>query len=205
MTPPSRPELPREFVAAHKRRRMMDAMAELCAEQGYEATKVADIVRRAKVARKTLYDNFAGKEELFLACFDTTVAEAEAAVDASCDAAGPADGSAWGPRMEAGLEAFLAFVAANPAAAQLCVVSAQGASPVAADRYDEAVERFVTRLRDSAPAGANRPQTLEEALVGGLAWIVHQQIRGAGAGSAAELLPELREFMLTPYQGVARG
>ena len=42
-----RPELPREFVASHKRRRMMDAVAELVAEKGYEATKIADIVRRA--------------------------------------------------------------------------------------------------------------------------------------------------------------
>ena len=67
---PTRPELPREFVAVRKRRRMMDAMAELSAEQGYEATKIADIVRRAGVARKTLYDNFDGKEEVFLAAFD---------------------------------------------------------------------------------------------------------------------------------------
>jgi AcrR family transcriptional regulator len=199
--PPQRPELPREFIAAHKRRRMMDAMAELCSERGYEATKIADVVRRAKVARKTLYDNFAGKEELFLDCFDTTVAEAEAAVNAACEAAG----SAWGSRMEAGLEAFLAFVAANPATAQLCVVSAQSASPIAAERYDAAVERFVIRLRDSAPAGANRPQALEEALVGGLAWIVHQQVRAAGAATAPQLLPELREFMFAPYQGVAKG
>ena len=58
----TRPQLPQEFVAAHKRRRMIDAMAELCAEQGYEATKIADVVRRAHVARKTLYDNFSGKE-----------------------------------------------------------------------------------------------------------------------------------------------
>jgi AcrR family transcriptional regulator len=200
----SRPELPREFVAAHKRRRMMDAMAELCGENGYEATKIADVVRRAKVARKTLYDNFAGKEELFLACFDTAVSEAEEAVDAACDAAGPADGTAWGARMEAGLEAFLDYVAVHPDAARLCVVDAPGAFPASATRYAAAVDRFVTRLRDSAPAG-ERPETLEEALIGGLAWIVHQRVRGAGGTGAGDLLPQLREFVLTPYQGVAKG
>ena len=77
----TRPQLPQEFVAAHKRRRMIDAMAELCAEQGYEATKIADVVARAHVARKTLYDNFSGKEELFLAAFDATLADADAAVE----------------------------------------------------------------------------------------------------------------------------
>ena len=40
---------------------MMDAMAELCSERGYAATKIADVVSRAGVARKTLYDNFSGK------------------------------------------------------------------------------------------------------------------------------------------------
>ncbi len=43
---PVRPELPREFVALHKRRRIMDAIAELTAEQGYDSTKIGDIVRR---------------------------------------------------------------------------------------------------------------------------------------------------------------
>ena len=82
----TRPQLAQEFVAAHKRRRMIDAMADLCAERGYEATKIADVVRRAHVARKTLYDNFSGKEELFLAAFDTTLVDAEADVAAACDA-----------------------------------------------------------------------------------------------------------------------
>src|SRR6202012_5459531 len=94
----ARPQLPPEFVAAHKRRRMIDAMAELCAEQGYEATKIADVVRRAHVARKTLYDNFSGKEELFLATFDTTVAAADAAVVEACDSIDSAD---WEERAEA--------------------------------------------------------------------------------------------------------
>ena len=44
---PTRPVLPKEFVAVRKRRRIMDAIAELSAEQGYEATKIGDIVRRA--------------------------------------------------------------------------------------------------------------------------------------------------------------
>ena len=70
-----RPELPREFVASHKRRRMMDAIAELTAESGYEATKIADIVRRAAVARKTLYDNFDGKEDLFLVLMEREIDE----------------------------------------------------------------------------------------------------------------------------------
>src|SRR3954466_9374531 len=96
---PTRPVLPREFVAVRKRRRIMDAMAELSAEQGYEATKIADIVRRAGVARKTLYDNFNGKEEVFLGAFDSAVEEMAAAIEEACDGAG----DEWDARVEAGL------------------------------------------------------------------------------------------------------
>src|ERR1700750_3514623 len=102
----TRPQLPQEFVSAHKRRRMIDAMAELCAEQGYEATKIADVVRRAHVARKTLYDNFSGKEELFLAAFDSAVADADAAVVEACDGIDPVD---WEERAEAALRALLEY------------------------------------------------------------------------------------------------
>jgi AcrR family transcriptional regulator len=197
----TRPQLPQEFVAAHKRRRMIDAMAELCAEQGYEATKIADVVRRAHVARKTLYDNFSGKEELFLAAFDTTLADAEAEVAEACDASGAAG---WEARTEAGLRALLGFVAAHPDAARLALVEAPAASPAAAARYEAALESFIVRLREAAPPGSGRPVTLEEALVGGAVWIVQRQVRRGDAAEAPELLPELTEFVVSPYRSVGK-
>src|SRR5882724_10102022 len=105
---------------------MIDAMSELCTEQGYEATKIADVVGRAHVARKTLYDNFSGKEDLFLAAFDTTLADADAEIAAACGSVGDGD---WEARTEAGLRALLDFIAANPAAASLCLVQAPAATP----------------------------------------------------------------------------
>jgi AcrR family transcriptional regulator len=197
----ARPQLPQEFIAAHKRRRMIEAMSELCAEQGYEATKIADVVRRAHVARKTLYDNFSGKEDLFLAAFDTTLADAEAEVAEACDAIPAAE---WEARTEAGLRAVLEFVAANPAASRLALVEAPAASPAAAARYDAALEGFIARLREAAPPGPRRPSTLEEALVGGTVWIVQRQVRRGDATEAVELLSELTEFVISPYRRVGK-
>jgi AcrR family transcriptional regulator len=194
---PSRPELPREFVAVHKRRRMIDAIAELSAEQGYEATKIADIVRRAGVARKTLYDNFDGKEDLFLAAFDLYLGEVRKEVEEACDATG----GAWQQRIESGLAAFLRCVAERPAAARMCMIEALSATPAASTRYDAAVREFVAMLKQNAPAGA-LPETIEETLVGGVCWILSQQIRRDEATRAADLLPELSEFILSPYHGV---
>lgn len=197
---PTRPVLPREFVAVRKRRRIMDAMAELSAEQGYEATKIADIVRRAGVARKTLYDNFDGKEEVLLAALDSTIDETAKKVEAACD---EAEGD-WDKRVGAGLEAFLRSLAENPAAARMWLIEAVSATPAASARYDAAVQRFIELLRRNAPADTGLPETIEETLVGGVAWILHQQIRRNGAEQVQVLMPELLDFILSPYHGVEK-
>jgi AcrR family transcriptional regulator len=194
-----RPELPREFVASHKRRRMMDAIAELTAEGGYEATKIADIVRRAAVARKTLYDNFDGKEDLFLSAIDATVAEMRAVVEAACLEADSAEGG-----IVDGIAALLDFVAEHPSASRMCMVEAISATPSSARLYDAAVRDFVELFRRNAPKGSDLPETIEESLVGGVAWILQLQIRRGEAERAPELLPELSQFVLSPYLGVGK-
>lgn len=197
---PTRPVLPREFVAVRKRRRIMDAMAELTAEQGYEATKIADIVRRAGVARKTLYDNFEGKEEVFLAAFDSAVEELTEEIGKACDVAG----EEWDRRVEASLRALLAYVAAQPSVARMCMIEAMSATPAASARYDAALQSFIELLRRNAPADTGLPDTIAETLVGGVAWILYQQIRRGGAEKALDLLPELSEFIVSPYHGVGK-
>jgi AcrR family transcriptional regulator len=196
----TRPELPREFVAGHKRRRMMDAIAELTADQGYEATKIADIVRRAAVARKTLYDNFDGKEDLFLSAINSTMTEMRVVVEEACEHRSdePEEG------IVAGLEALLDFVADHPAAARMCMVEAISATPSSARLYDAGIHGFVELLRRNAPERADLPETIEESLVGGVAWILQLQIRKGGAERAPDLLPELSQFVLSPYLGVGK-
>jgi AcrR family transcriptional regulator len=194
-----RPELPREFVAGHKRRRMMDAVAELTAEQGYEATKIADIVRRAAVARKTLYDNFDGKEDLFLSAVGNTLSEMRVVVEEACERT-----TSFEDQIVAGLEALLDFIAEHPAASRMCMVEAISATPSSARLYDAGMRDFVELLRRSTPDDADLPETIEESLAGGVAWILQQQIRRGEAESSAELLPELSQFVLSPYLGVGK-
>jgi AcrR family transcriptional regulator len=173
----------------------MDAVAELTAEQGYEATKIADIVRRAGVARKTLYDNFDGKEEVFLATFDAAAAEFVARVETACASA---EGD-WPKRVEAALSAFLGFVAEQPALAKMCMVEALSATPEAAKRHDATMQAVVEIVRSSSPDDSGLPDTIEETLVGGVSWIVYQLVRRGEGERSLELLPELSEFVLAPY------
>ncbi|HET7509877.1 MAG TPA: TetR/AcrR family transcriptional regulator [Solirubrobacterales bacterium] len=194
----TRPELPREFVASHKRRRMMDAIANLTAEKSYEATKIADIVRSAAVARKTLYDNFDGKEDLFLSAIDSAMTEMRMVVEEACEQnTGSAEDG-----IVAGMAALLDYIAEHPAAARMCMVEAISATPSSARLYDAGMHDFVELLRKSAPKGPDLPATIEESLVGGVAWILQQKIRRGEAEGAAGLLSELSQFVLSPYLGV---
>jgi AcrR family transcriptional regulator len=196
--PLPRPALSPEFVAGHKRRRIMDAIAELTAENGYDATKIGDIVRGAGVARKTLYDNFEGKEEVFLAAFDAAFEEAMRRVTEAC---ARVEGD-WEERLQAGLAAFLGYVAEQPALARMCMIEALSATPAATERYENAMQHFVDLTGEHVPHYDHLPETIEETLVGGVAWIVYQQIRRKEAEKATDLLPELSEFMLGPFRGV---
>jgi AcrR family transcriptional regulator len=176
---PVRPALSREFIAGHKRRRIMDAIAELTAEQGY--------------------DNLEGKEEVFLAAFDTAVDEAIARIEADC---AEVEGD-WEEKVQAGLASFLRYVAENPALARMCMIEALSATQTATERYEAAMQRFVDLTKRTVPQDDQLPETIEETLVGGVAWIVYQQIRRQEAEKAEDLLPELSEFMLAPFHGAA--
>jgi AcrR family transcriptional regulator len=178
----------------------MDAIAELSAEKGYEATKIADIVRTAGVARKTLYDNFDGKEEVLLAALDSSIAEMRSLVSDACEAAG----GDWPEGIEAGLAALLTFVVENPAAARLAMVEAISATPAASARYEDAIHQFVELLSLGTPRDTGLSETIEETLIGGVAWILNQKIRRGEAALAMDLRAELLEFLLSPYHGVAK-
>lgn len=178
----------------------MDAIAELTAERGYEATKIGDIVSRAGVARKTLYDNFDGKEDVFLAAFGSAVEQVVGRIEEACQQAG----EDWEARLRAGLAAFLGYVAEEPATTRMCMIEAMSATPGANRRYEDAVQLFVAMTKESVPHYEQLPETIEETLVGGVAWIVHQKLRRGEAEEAEGLLGELTEFVLAPYRAIAK-
>jgi hypothetical protein len=86
----------------------------------------------------------------------------------------------------------------------MCMVEAISATPSSARLYDAAMRDFVEVLRRSAPADADLPETIEESLVGGVAWILQLQIRRGETERVVELLPELSQFVLSPYLGVGK-
>jgi AcrR family transcriptional regulator len=197
--PPGRHRLSREFIAQHQRARIIAALAEETMAKGYRAVTVADIVRRAGIARNTFYENFSSKEDCFLAAAEFAVTEALGRV---VEAASQFE--SWPARVNAGLAAFLSYVATEPALARTCIVEALSAGPVAVERYERSIQSFVPLLRlgrKISPQGEELPETLEETIVGGIFWILYQRIIMGQAEQIEDLRAELVEFCLAPYLG----
>jgi len=199
-TPPGRHELSSEFVTQHQRSRIIRGLADEIADRSYRDVTVADIVRRAGVARNTFYGNFANKEECFLAASDLAGGEAMRRVAEAVRAAPPE----WCERVYAGIGAFLAYAASESALARAFVVESLAAGPAASERYERAVAAvapFFRLGRRHSKTGKQLPSTLEETIVGGIFWVVYQRIVVGRAEDLESLLPELAEFALTPYLG----
>ncbi|HEY5815779.1 MAG TPA: helix-turn-helix domain-containing protein [Solirubrobacterales bacterium] len=196
---PSRPRLPRDFVLRHKRRRILAAVAEVSAERGYGAMKVSDIVKRAGVARKTLYELYEGKEEVFLAAVDAAFAALLERTEEACAAGGE-----WDERVRAGLAALLGRLAEHPAEAHLLIVEAPAATTASAARYEVARARFVTLLSEAVPAGQRRPDVLEGMIVSGVAWILNGRIRAGEAKRVNDLIDDLCDFALAHWERPVR-
>src|SRR5260221_12786841 len=119
-TPAARHLVPRDFVSQSQRERMLLATTELVAERGYQKTTIELIAKTARVALVTFYEQFAGKEECFLAAFYESIAAAGEVFAELVDAEQP-----WVDQISTGLEVFLEMVVAEEARAKLCIVESQ--------------------------------------------------------------------------------
>ena len=198
--PPGPQPVTRDDAAADQRRRILEATAGLVAEQGYPATTIEQIVRRAKVGYATFYKSFEDKEECFLALFDAALEHTAREVeDAYEREAGP-----WTDRVGAGLGALFKTIAAHPNVARACMVEALTAGPQAVAHHEAALKRFAPLLRGGRelnPRQAELPATLEDTLAGGVLWVVNQRLVAGRAEELRGLLPETLEFLLRPYVG----
>ena len=199
--PRGRHGLSREFIAQHQRERLLAAIAATLDDHGYDGTTVSAISSRAGVSKSDFYRHFDSKDECFFAAYEEAVERLRADVLAACGAR--AD---WADGVCAALAAALACLAAEPAQANLLLVEGLRAGPGVSGRFQGAVESFVPYLRDAAPAGTSAgrlPGAADEAVVGGIASLLGRRVLAGEAARLEQFFPELAEFALTPYLGIA--
>jgi len=199
IVPLGRHGLAPDVVAAHQRERLFKATVELVAKRGYRDTSVDHIVKAARVGYVAFYDLFEDKEACFLAAFDRIVDEAAESLEQSISGE-----EEWPRQMAAALAHLLEMIAADPQRARIALVEVQAAGPAAYARYEAAVDRAVPKLREGRQLSEEATQlsgTLEEAVLGGVIWIVHQRLVKGELDDTEALLEQAIQIALSPFVG----
>jgi AcrR family transcriptional regulator len=189
------------MLSRDPRERILVAMTEIVAKRGYQGTTIEHIVKRAGVSRATFYEHFENREDCLLAGFADAERELQRRV------AEAAKAKEWPDRVRAALTAFLDFCASEPALARTCLVEAVTAGPVAMERYERALTSFAPLFhdgRDYLDGLGELPDDLEDMIIGGIVWMVHQRLLRNEIDEIPGLLPTMLEFALVPYLGEGR-
>lgn len=192
---PPGPGLAREVVDQNQRERLLAALVAVVAERGYRDTTVADLLELSGVSRSAFYRLFADKRECFLEAFDGVVAAAAGDVARAYSGDGP-----WDERLRAALDAFAAFVVAQPAAARIAFVEYYAVGSEAMDRAEDATTGFQELILDGfaqVPERAGVPPLVVRGFIGGIRKIAHSRLRRGQADELPELMPALWECALT--------
>lgn len=91
------------------RQRLLDALEECIAEDGYPRTTVADIVRRARTSRRTFYEHFDSREACFVALLTDANAEQVRQISAAVDPNAP-----WRNQVRQAVEAWISSGQSRP-------------------------------------------------------------------------------------------
>jgi AcrR family transcriptional regulator len=193
----SAPDIPRRLprgthgldpslVAASQRTRLLEAAGRAVADKGYAATTIEDIVRGAGVSKKTFYEHFSDKLDCFLAAYEAASDELLAHVRAAQEAAAEGDAAQpsttlkgsdpWLARTQAGIHAYLRWLAAEPALARVFLIEVAAAGPEALERRERLRDRYAQRMRELQVANSV-PDEIFHAVVAGADDLVVRRLR----------------------------
>ena len=183
-----------EEVSRDQRERLQTALIELIAERGYQAVRILDLDKLARVSRPTFYSLYADKEELFLAAYDGIAKRTASTIMTAYATQGSP-----GERLRRAMHAFAELAAAEPEAVSLMVLGAFGAGP---GRSSAAIARSSARAehppadrpvdrRPASPASRRRGPDREGAILGGIREVTAARLRRGKASELPGLADEL--------------
>jgi AcrR family transcriptional regulator len=205
--PPTPPRRPRSrppddgasrFIVHDQVERIFGAVAATVVEKGYPAMTLEDIVKNASASLTTFYRHFDSKEDAFLAAYDATMAQAEAA------AMPPFRWSrSWPLAVRAALEAFLAFFASEPVWARIAMVDALSAGPRALEHRARTLHLLDEIIQPGFEQAPEVPAIAGEAIGGAIYALIYEQVQRRGAEHLAQILPAVTYVALAPFVGAA--
>jgi AcrR family transcriptional regulator len=179
-----------EAVLRNQRTRMHGAMVEAVAMHGYERTSVKQVVGLAGVSRRSFYEQFANKQECFLATYDLIATRGAGRVGAAYrDARGDNE-----QRMQAAFGELGQAISDNWNSASLAILEAPKAGAAALLRLRRASATFEQMLSGCFEHGP-APSPLPAPVIRGIAGGLHAALSNCLREGTAEAAPAVTEEM----------
>jgi AcrR family transcriptional regulator len=134
---------------AHRRGRILWALAGCMAEKGYGATTISDIAASARVSKTVVYAHFRDKEDCLLELYSRATDKVLELIH-EAQARARAERLPWRERVHACVTAYLEAMASGPAVAWAALVEVQAAGRTALSLRRDVVDRYVALLTDVA-------------------------------------------------------
>jgi AcrR family transcriptional regulator len=195
--------LARNEVIRHQRTRIHGAMIEAVAENGYEGTSIKQVIALAGVSRRSFYEQFANKEECFLATFDMLAGRSVLRLSKAYSAA---DGGLE-ERLRGTFRELAKTATREPKSAVLVVVEAQTAGSeglLRLRRMTARCEQLLARTFAESPEASALPMPIVKGIAGGLHGAVSSCLREQRTRRSSALAEELLRWTLlfqTPAAG----
>jgi AcrR family transcriptional regulator len=187
-------------ASKHRRdphRRVLDAMIETVALRGYDRTTLSRVLSTADVPEAVFSEHFRDKHDCFMAAVDDLIGRAERCALAHFQRHEP-----WCEQVRAAIESLLDALARHPDAARVVMVEMLGAGPEACERHRSALALCISLVeqgRGEARDSEHLPPQTSEAIVGGIAAIVHRRVLQGCTAELPALHADLTYFALLPY------
>lgn len=184
-----------EEVVRNQRARMHGAMIEAVAASGYEGTSVKQVVSLAGVSRRSFYEQFANKQECFLATYDVIATRGAGRVSAAYRAA---SGGAE-DRLQAAFGELGEAIGTHWNSANLVILEAPKAGAPALLRLRRASQTFEQMLSATFEHGSTSsplPAPVIRGIAGGLHAAMSKCLREGSAEKAPQLADEMFHWTL---------
>ncbi len=179
------------------RARLLAGMIETVALRGYDRTTVSRVLSSADVQEAVFSEHFRDKQDCFLQAVDDLLSRAERSALEHFQRPVP-----WPERVRLALQSLLDVLASKTDDARVVLVEMLGAGAAACERQREALALFTSLIEqgrpDSTGAECLPPQT-SEAIVGGIASILHRRVLQGDTAELPGLHADLTYFALLPY------
>lgn len=181
--------IPRAVVHEVQRGRLLDALAEVIAEEGYLDTTVHKILKRAGISRRTFYEIFTDKEDCFLAAYQEAADHVIVLVQRACRLGGTPE-----IRIENSLRAMLEFAEREPQVARMCIVEVMAAGEKARNRRARTMEQLTELVAGTLAERCDDPDEAllrARVLVGGIHEMVYDALARGEEQGISELAGEV--------------